>query len=197
MDCFGSISKVKKIEYKKTKEKFIKPEIKEDVPYVYIWSGVPGSGKDYLAEKNNFPIVSFDDLRIKLYKNLSGVNFINKSDAEIYIEAFKFCNEKNFDLSTMLSIEARKCLDKGISVNICNTSLTRKSRRKIINSIGEKYNYVVKQVFAPSEIIFERNKSRSSKNIPENVIERMMKTIQVPTMFEKRICDIEYIYNGQ
>jgi tRNA uridine 5-carbamoylmethylation protein Kti12 len=94
-----------------------------------------------------------------------------------------------------MSRDARKILQKGNNVNICNTSLTRKARRGIINSIGVKYNYVVKQVFAPTDVIMERNQKRMNHNVPVSAIHRMMDHMTVCTHFEPHINEIEYILN--
>lgn len=199
MDTAGSICKDKKVVDNVDYDEFIEREESIYHPFVYIWAGVPGSGKDYLAEQNGYPIISFDDIRVRIYKHYieTETTFdINDFDEDIiYKNAFSYCNENNIDLNGYLAKEARYYLDKGQNINICNTSLTRKARRKIINVIGTKYNYVVKQVFAPSDIIFERNRNRTNKVIPENVIKDMMKRMSICTYFEKNINKIYYIFN--
>jgi len=94
-----------------------------------------------------------------------------------------------------MSKKAKEILQKGKNVNICNTSLTRKARRSIINSIGTKYNIVIKQVFVPTKTLIERNQNRTTHNIPLTVINRMMEHMTVATHFEKNINKIEYILN--
>ena len=196
IDGNGSICKSGKIKENIKELKAFYPK-KWDIklPTVTIWTGLPGSGKDYLAEKTGDEILSFDDIRLDVYRNVKlNSGWYNLNSEERYANAFEYCNENKVDLMKLISRKARKLLQKGKDISICNTSLTRKSRRSIINSIGTKYNYVIKQVFVPTEIILERNSNRD-KLIPVNVINRMMDHMTVATHFEKNVNRIEYIFN--
>jgi predicted kinase len=197
MDSFGSICKEAKVKgalkntvYKPYRAK----ERNNDLPTVTIWTGLPGSGKDYLAEKNGNKILSFDDVRVDEYKTFNkGWGYLTESD--LYKKSFEYCNEKKVDLMKILRRKAKAELDKGNDVNICNTSLTRKSRRAIINTIGTRYNYVINQVFVPTETVLERNTGRDSKFVPVEVINRMMNHMTVATHFEKHVNEIKYTLN--
>jgi len=199
MDGQGSICKGEKIEQTKGTElkKYIPKVWNDDLPVVTIWTGLPGSGKDYLADKTDDIVLSFDKTRVDVYlQYLASIgDTMTRTPAQVYADAFVYCNEHKVDLMKIMSSNARKILQKGNNVNICNTSLTRKARRGIINSIGVKYNYVVKQVFTPTDVIFERNMNRTNHNVPVSVIHRMMEHMTVCTHFEPHINEIEYILN--
>lgn len=201
MDSKGSICKKEIVKGKKTNivEKPFKHKKHIDgLPSIIIWTGLPGSGKDYLANIYFDNIVSFDNCRIELYKeNVSKNKWLNLSDKEIYNNAFKFCNENNVDLNKKLRKKVIQLTNKGENVCICNTSLTRKSRRKLINILGpNKFNFILNQVFAPTDVILKRNTNRSSKTVPIDVINRMMKNMTVATHFEDHFSEIHYVYNN-
>jgi len=196
MDAKGSLCKEAKVKESLTGVKYkeyIPKQWNNDLPTITIWTGLPGSGKDYLAEKTGNPILSFDDIRVEEYYNKC--NWRELTDKDIYANAFIYCNENKIDLMKLMKRDAKCLIDEGKDINICNTSLTRKSRRAIINTIGPKYNYVVKQVFAPLDVIMSRNESRTSKTVPEEVIERMCKNMTIATHFEPHINNIEYLLN--
>ena len=69
MDGNGSICKSGKIEdAQDIKLKDYIPKLWDySKPVIYIWTGLPGSGKDYLSEMNGYDIISFDDIRLEVY----------------------------------------------------------------------------------------------------------------------------------
>lgn len=195
MDTEGSICKKSKIEEKQhIKEIIDLRNFDHSNPTVHIWCGLPGSGKDYLANKLGFPIISFDDIRIEIFKQFNKVSE-SISDSELYDNAWNFCIEKGIDLNKYLRKKAKIHLEKGNSISICNTSLTRKSRRSIINTIGTKYNYIIEFVAVNSEKILDRNEKRTYRHVPTKVIFNMMDRINVPTLFEKNVNHVNYILN--
>lgn len=201
MDAKGSICKSEKVKGKEEGlviEEFNKLEWNFDLPIVTIWSGLPGSGKDYLAEQKDDKIISFDDIRVHLYTKHCEKNgvVITDNEEKLYGDAFIWCNENVNNLNPTMVKWVKRAFDKGQNVSICNTSLTRKSRRKIINVIGQnKANFVIKQVFATIDTVFKRNHRRLSKTVPMSVIINMSKKMAVATHFEKNVNMIEYIYN--
>jgi len=195
IDSIGSICEDDDDEENVIKDFVLKP-FDKDQPTITIWTGLPGSGKDYLAKKTGDPIVSWDDIRVEIYKNYVSENYINMmTNKEIYENAFKYCKEKNININKLMKRKINDIVKTEKNINICNTSLTRKSRRNIINTISTKYNYVIKQVFVPTKLIYERNTIRDSKTVPINVINNMMKNMTIATYFEKNINNIEYILN--
>jgi hypothetical protein len=197
IDTEGSISKSEKVDKKNYNiklEHFNKKEKNDNLKNIIIWSGVPASGKDYLAEKNGYPIISFDDIRVEIFKNNNKINDL--SESEIYKKAYNFINENNINLMKPLIKKIKNLSSDFNTINICNTSLTRKSRKSIINSLNQnKYNFYIKQIFSPTETSLMRNAIRESKTIPLSAMNKMFYRVNVATHFEKGICDIEYIYN--
>jgi len=196
IDTNGSISKSEKVTKKKYNTEIESFDIKEEdknLKNIIIWSGVPASGKDYIAKKNGYPIISFDDIRVKIYKN-KNESLNNLNESKIYELAFEYVSNNNINLMKYLIKEIKN--SSFDTINICNTSLTRKSRRAIINSLNKKnYNFFVKQVFSPSDIVITRNSLRKSKTVPMDAMNKMFNSVNIATYFEKNICDIEYIYN--
>jgi len=196
MDGQGSICDGVPIEQENRTElkEYVPKKWNDKLPTVTIWIGLPGSGKDFLADAE---ILSFDEIRVDVYlQYLASIgDHTRRTPAQVYADAFIHCNEKKTDLMKIMSKKARALLLESRHVSICNTSLTRKSRRAIINSIGVKYNYVVKQVFAPTNVIMDRNENRTNHNVPIPVINRMMYHMTVCTHFESHINSIEYILN--
>ena len=201
MDTKGSICKSDKIDEKKKNmvyESFKPLKVDEDLPNIIIWSGLPASGKDYLAKQNGYPIVSFDDIRVSIFKSHSKKEVLdNLEECDLYQMAFDYCLDNKIDLNKILIRDIKSLVDKKeMNINICNTSLTRKDRRRIINSLNKnKFNFFIKQVFSPTKSITYRNISRESKNVPSNVIVRMSERINVATHFEDGVIDINYVYN--
>lgn len=195
LDATGSISKANKIKDNIVYNKEGKKKTNENLPKVTIWIGVPGSGKDFLAEKeckeNGGVIFSFDNIREKVYNDISGLE-----KKELYEKAFNYCNDHKVDLMKMLKDEIFDAVKNGVTdIHICNTSLTRKSRRAIINTLGKKFTYSCKQLFVPLHLVTKRNNERDSKYVSPSVINDMMTRMTVVTHFEDNIDKIEYIYN--
>lgn len=158
---------------------------------VYMYCGVPGSGKDYLAEKTpNSEIVSFDNIRIDLWKKEQSQDTLDKmSDKEIYNEAWEWCKENRINLMGHMMKQIKHIFDTSEKyVCICNTNLTRKARRKIINSLWSFKNYKIEiicvYVLVPYKDIINRNLYRSSHTVPMSVIEQMCLNQHIPTLYE-------------
>lgn len=158
----------------------------EDCDIIFT-CGVPGSGKDYITEKKfpDAPIVSFDDIRVKLFKESLNTEYTG-TEAELYRDAFHYVNENRINLNNYLKDEVNAYLNTPIynKVIICNTSLTRKRRRALINELGQKTNRKFGALFvtARSDTIKERNRNRDSKVIPETAVQSFLLNQQVPTV---------------
>ena len=143
----------------------------------YMLIGVPGSGKSTVSKKlceferesnnSNVIIISTDEYREKLFNNVN--------DTKNNPQLFKIVNQ-----------DIIKYLQNGYSViyDACNINI--KSRREILNRINSlKLNIeiVANVVYAPIEIVKERNFNRERK-VPEDVIERMLRNFQLPILNE-------------
>ncbi|MFW6312177.1 MAG: hypothetical protein ACOC1K_08085, partial [Nanoarchaeota archaeon] len=170
-----------------TREEMIQVQrpIYRNSPIVTLLCGLPGSGKDYFLDQNRLKesSVSFDDIRIRLYRenyDCSGLN-----DREIYHRAFNFCNDKKIDLNSFLKRDVNKLLEKGYKeIYVNNLNLRRKARRKIMNLLGRDLGY--KAIFIGREYkdIILSNINRSSKFIPLDIIDWMSKNIHFPCAIE-------------
>lgn len=185
------------IDYMEFKDFMVNPESK--VYDIIVYCGCPGSGKDYIAEMNNDIIHSFDQIRLNKYIE-DGNSYLYKSNHELYNDAFVYCNENNINLMSILNDGIKDDLenDNIFIPAICNTSLTRKSRRSIASHFN-KYSIKIVYVVAPSHILHYRNENRSSKKLDKLIMNRFMYNQQVPTMFDfkntKNVVKIEVLYN--
>jgi len=166
---------------------------------IVVYCGCPGSGKDYIAKINNNIVHSFDQIRVNKYIK-DGNNDHDKSAHDLYKDAFLYCNEQKIDLMQKLVDDVKHDLENDFifPCAICNTSLTRKSRRSIAGNFN-KYKIKVVYVVASSKTLHYRNENRSSKKLDKMIMNRFMYNQQVPTMFDfkniKNVVDIEVLYN--
>ncbi|MFW6002461.1 MAG: hypothetical protein ACOCQD_03895, partial [archaeon] len=176
-------------------------DFKEVFDYdLMVYCGCPGSGKDYIAEMNNNIIHSFDQIRLNKYIG-DGNNYLYKTNHELYDDAFVYCNNNNVNLMSILNDYVKDDLNNENIIStpaICNTSLTRKSRRSIAAQFN-KYNIKIVYVVTPSHTLHYRNENRSSKKLDRLIMNRFIYNQQVPTMFDfkntKNVVEIEVLYN--
>jgi hypothetical protein len=159
--------------------------VKEDpsLRTIYVYCGVPGVGKDYIAESTGLPIVSFDDIRLEEYRTTHlNSTWYNLSEPERYIAAFEWCNSEKIDLMKLMR---KKVVNIIGDVIISNTNCNKKARRSIINSLG-KANYKSVYVVSTKETIIGRDIGREtdSKTVGQDVIRRFMFNQQIPTIRE-------------
>lgn len=203
-DCTGRIAKDKP-EGKQRKEQLLdnieKSNIlrheqmrsfdQKDVTITFV-CGVPAVGKNYIINNmiDNDPyseigIVSYDDIRIKLYTRDHNVK--NLTDKELYQLAYQYCKDNKIDLNHYLKKEVetftyRLGYDKVI---INNTNTTRKSRKTLINLLGkDKYNFEALYIVGKTEDIFESDINRQDKTVGVEVLSKFMNNQQIPTKKE-------------
>lgn len=127
--------------------------------------GLPGSGKSTyakkFAEKYDAVIVSTDAIRKELY----GGEAVQGDGKEVFGIAYDRIN---------------RALQAGKWVVFDATSITAKSRRKVLSRISW-YKGVKKVVFiaTPLDVVFRQNAARD-RQVPEEVIMRMVKSFNVP-----------------
>lgn len=132
---------------------------------VILMSGLPASGKDTFIEKNYFglDVISLDRLRDELDISPQGdQGYVVQTGKEI---ARKFLREhKPFVWNA--------------------TNLTKNTRRQLVR-LFTSYGAKVKLIYfeAPYLEILRRNRERS-RNVPEKVIDRMVKRLEVPDITE-------------
>jgi predicted kinase len=150
---------------------------------VTVFCGVPGSGKDFIAEKMLYNIISYDNLRIE--KFVKDDSILNDhwllSEAEIYELAFEYCKNGKYDFNN----DIKEALNNSDNVAICNTNLTRKLRRGLFNvTNSENRKFIIYYVVSDSKMIYKRNENRKSKNIDKQIVTRFMYNQQVPCLFD-------------
>ena len=129
--------------------------------------------------KHNTTILSSDEIRKQLYGD----------------ENDQAHNEEVFQYIKDTSVEK---LEKGQRVIIDATNLSRKARQSITDYVDQKlsfyeYGFIKFVVVAtPYYQCLENNRKRS-RQVPENVIERMYKQFEFPTLSEA-VHEIEIIY---
>ena len=154
-----------------------------------IYCGLPGSGKDYnaLIDCNDY-LLSFDNIRISNYKAFSSSYNPNKTEPEIYTEAYEYTNSVDLDLIKSLENSLKTFKSKGIDKNIaiCNTNLTIDARRKLINCIKRVFpnaSIGCKIILAPVSLCINNDSNRTCKNLGPKIIESF-RNIVFPTMLE-------------
>lgn len=161
---------------------------------IVFYSGVPGSGKDFVAKKDGRVIVSFDDIRVNWFLSMNPDITRDSYDSNtLYHKAWNWCNEYKVDLNSEVKRKVKEYLLVGKKVAICNTLLTRKSRRKMINVLKGFGTIGCKHVCIDYGTMVERDLNRD-KSIKEEVISKMCKNIQIPTMKEG-FENVELIFN--
>lgn len=157
---------------------------------IILFCGPPASGKDYFAQFNNRSLLSYDDIRVQLY-----VETLNDSEEycsltydELYRKSFEYCKDKNINLNNYLLKQLEQEIEKGNKVCICNTNLTRKSRRSIINIIKQNKqlkhcSISVVYLCCGREDLYDRDKNRD-KSVGDNIIDKFVFNQQIPTKKE-------------
>lgn len=174
--------------------------VEDDNYDVVIYCGCPGSGKDYCAEQDSNVVWSFDQVRVDKY--LTDHPYESHMPThQIYKSAFEYCNEIKFDLNTRLIRGVKEDIENHDIIKrvaICNTSLSRKSRRSLTNQL-KNYNIKIVYVVAPSYTLHYRNENRSSKKLDKLIMNKFMYNQQVPSLFEfknvENVKKIEVVYN--
>ena len=158
--------------------------------------GIPGIGKSTWIEKNKKGdvVISRDTKVLEYGKEKYGEN-LN------YSEIFKKLTNKDhkeIDSQLLEDFQAAYKLKKNIIIDMTNTS--KKARRKWVNTIPKEYKkeaiVFITSLKQIKQNLLKREKE-TGKWIPEEVIERMMKTFLIPTYEEfEEITYEELSYNN-
>lgn len=141
-------------------------------------SGIPASGKSSfakeLAGKEDAIIVSSDTIRKEIYGDVSCQDDPNR--------VFKLMKQRSNDV-----------LRAGKSVIFDATNLSARKRAHIIKQEIKASSYEIYYMATPYDICLQRNKRRS-RQVPDAVMEKMYKAIQIP--FKSEGWDkVEYVHN--
>ena len=144
--------------------------------FFYMMFGLPGSGKSYwadeLAKQHNAVVFSSDALRAEL--------FGSEEDQEHNGEVF---NELQRRILSALKDNKNVIYDA--------TNLSSKRRKIFLNQLPKNIYRVIYVVATDYEVCLRQNNNRS-RHVPEEVIERMYKQMQMPRKAEGWD-DIRYI----
>lgn len=158
--------------------------------------GVPGSGKSTLAETLDGVVVSSDNIREELWGDANaqydenfakkklrrkGVDISQMTEEECIKQYKTVCNNSVF--STM-GYRVRKFLNEGKNVIYDATNIDSYSRKSLLERYKGLYDKAIAYYFdIPIEVAKARNKMRS-RQVPDEVIERMYSKIQKPSKNE-------------
>ncbi len=173
----------------------------EDCKFI-LMGGVPGVGKDYVAEMqlDNPLILSWDKIRINKYIE-AFPEYTEINTRLFYNEAFHYCNDKKINLNKELRTEIIEGLDEHPGqIVIANTNCNKRGRRGLVNLIKHElkqhdHKIGMMYVVAPQKITIERDKNRSNdKTIGSGIITKFLYSQTIPTMQEGFDC-VEIVPN--
>ena len=131
---------------------------------LYMMVGVPGSGKSYLAQSLNCPVVSSDAIRGEL--------FGDENDQTHNQEVFNEVHNR-----------IRRHLLAGTSCVYDATNLSRSRRKKFLKDLPAGVKKIAVVAATELDIILAQNASRE-RHVPEDVIMRMYKQMTLPRLDE-------------
>ena len=150
---------------------------------VVILVGLPASGKstwaweNYINTNNNFSIISRD-------------SFIEEVSGLTYSEKWQKADQNK--INNLLEDRLRDVVKyPTVSTIVDMTHMSKKSRRKSLSHFGPEYKKKAVVFLTDLQTLSERNSNREGKAIPQEVIEKMMRSFYLPTMEE--IDEIEFI----
>lgn len=187
-DNLGRFSEIDNTRLENSRAKYFDNFIPTEIFYekkdkeAIILVGLPASGKStYIKNLNGYEILSTDNLITEKYPNLSYEQAFNKI---IEKDEFNLIENKMFDL-------LKKHIKDGKNLIIDRTNLTKKTRRKFLNIIPDKYYNKKGVVFLTS---LEQNKQfnleRNGKVIGSGTMEKMLNNFFLPNFDEFN--EIEY-----
>ncbi|WP_337043638.1 AAA family ATPase [Emticicia sp. 17c] len=173
-NCWGNIrtfpSDLAKFEYfmKEGRSLDYEPYLKETKAFeVILLSALPGTGKDTYIHRflTDWPVISLDNIR----RNMN----ISPADKENNGKVIQIAKE-----------QARSFLRKKQGFVWNATNITRQNREQLID-LFVTYGASVKIIYleVPYQQLLRQNKNRAYV-VPENVMDRMIKKLEVPDLYE-------------
>ena len=158
--------------------------------YITLLIGVPASGKSTYLEKNlkSEIVISRDNTLMKYANN----HQIRGNYSEVW-EKLSDDDQKTID--KILMNEFKKAVKERKDIIVDMTNMSRKSRRKWINTVPKCYKKKAIIFATEYDEIYARNEKRfqeTGKNIPDFVISNMMKGFMIPDYSEADI--IEWVF---
>ena len=137
---------------------------------VILLVGLPGVGKstwarEYIKNNDNTVIVSSDNIIAK-------------------INSFRFSSESNDIVFKQVHKDIKDVLGHGFDVIYDATNLSRKKRRHFLKHIVRGVRVDCVLFHEPIETIFERNETRTERHLPKDVIEKYIRSFNIPLLSE-------------
>lgn len=144
-----------------------------DAPEIIIMVGLPATGKSTFIRNNysNYVIISTDDYITKMAV----------ADGKKYNEVFKQYVGPAHD---NLKQEFNQAISNDENIVWDQTNLSRGKRASILRQIPDHYKIICVIFDPPDDVRNERNKNRTDKVIPSEVIDRMKSSYEEPTKSE-------------
>lgn len=137
------------------------------MPKLHILVGVGGSGKSTFAHelKNEYKILSSDDIRMKIFGDL------NHQDRKDHAKVFETLNNK-----------LREYMSNNSNIIIDATNLSRKHRRLYYDMAKSKnYEVIIDLFIKPLNTLYEINKQREKeKALSKDVVTKQYIALQIP-----------------
>lgn len=146
-------------------------------PYLVLMIGPPGSGKSTYIKRYSSVVEGIVISRDKYVEERGKGNDYNEKWSSLSPD-----NQKEIDSD--LFNEFKMAVKEKRNIVVDMTNMSAKSRRKWINNVTKDYVKVAMIMMTDYHEIFERNKNRTEKSIPEFVIINMMKSFSFPNYDE-------------
>ena len=145
------------------------------MPTLYMLIGVPASGKSTWVkqhQKSNTLVASSDDYIEKQAERMGSTY------SDVFDDFIKDANAHAFNT-------AKKAFSDGIDLIWDQTNLTKNGRRQKLKMVPKEYDKIA--VFFPTphiDVLKKRLAGRPGKNIPDYVMNSMIRTIETPSTDE-------------
>lgn len=162
---------------------------------VYLMCGLPGSGKDtYIRNTFRLPVISLGSSKNTYVQNGLRLPVISLDEIRKELK-IKPTDEQGRVIQEAKS-RAKKYLADGISFVWNATNITRQIRQGLIQLFTEYNAYVeIHFIATPYKVCELHNKNRDEKEIvPQNVMEKMKRKLQVPMNSEAHIVKYKQNY---
>ena len=144
----------------------------QNKPTVLFMVGLPGSGKSTIV-KEQFS----DNPKVKVISSDAFIESRAENQGITYNEAFA---DNIKDASILFDVVLNQCIERGQSIIIDRTNLTKASRQRIINKLSDRYTIEYMYVDIHPLEAYIRQSKRIGKNIPEPTFIKMMNQLEVP-----------------
>ena len=172
------------------------PENNNSDVEVILLCGVPGSGKNTFINKNypNTPYISYDDIRIELYRE--HLNQLADETPEIeYRNAWKYCKREKKDLNSEVNKRFKRLIFEGHrQIIINNTNLTKRGRKAMMRLLGKNNYYKAIYVMRDRPSIFKSNYERIDKTLSVKDLIKFVNNQPIPTR-QEGFDEIEFYNN--